>query len=66
MYLGMQILPLNMEYFYGKLIQFLSLNIVLGKLSSANEGSIFHQVNRNTSNTTLVPFDVECPIEEFT
>ena len=35
-------------------------------LSLANERSIFYQVNRNISKTTLIPLDVECPIEEFT
>ena len=57
-----------MGYFDGKLLRTLSLNIVLLglSLSLANEASIFYQVNHNTSNITLIPFDVECPIEEFT
>ena len=54
-----------MNYFYGKLFRTLSLNIVLLGLSLANQGSILYQVNRNTSNITLIPLDVECPIEEF-
>ena len=55
-----------MEYFYGELLQTLSLYILLIGLSLANQGSIFYQVNHNTSNITLIPLDVECPIEEFT
>ena len=68
MYLGMKILRLKMEYFYGKLLRTLGTNIVLVglSLSLAIEGSIFYQVDRNTSNITLIPLDVECPIEEFT
>ena len=66
MYLGMKILRLKMDYFYSKLLRILSLNVVLVGLSLANEGSIFYQVNRNTSNIILIPLDVECPIEEFT
>ena len=49
-----------------KLLRILSLNIVLVGLSLANAGSIFYQVNRNSSKITLIPLDVECPIEEFT
>ena len=55
-----------MDDFDGKLLQTLSLYILLIGLSLANQGSIFYQVNRNTTNITLIPFDVECPIEEFT
>ena len=66
MHLGIQILRLKMGYFYGKFIQILSLNIVLVGLSSANKGSIFRQVSRNTSISTLISLDVECPLEEFT
>ena len=55
-----------MVYFYCKLLRISSLYILLIGLSLANEGSIFHQVNCNTSNITLIPLDVECPIEEFT
>ena len=57
-----------MDYFDGRLLRISSLNIVLLglSLSLANEASIFYQVNHNTSNITLIPFDVECPIEEFT
>ena len=55
-----------MNYFDGKLFRTLSLCILLIGLSLANQGSIFYQVNRNTSNITLIPLDVECPIEEFT
>ena len=55
-----------MDYFDFKLFRTLSLNIVLVGLSLANKGSIFYQVNRNISNITLIPLDVECPIEEFT
>ena len=62
----MKILRLNMDYFDSKLFRTLSLNIVLLGLSLANQGSIFYQVNCNTSNIILIPFDVECPIEEFT
>ena len=64
----MKILRLNMDYFYGKLLRISNLNIVLVglSLSLANEASIFYQVDRNTSNITLIPLDVECPIEEFT
>ena len=66
MYLGMKILRLKMDYFDVKLFRTLSLCILLIGLSLANEGSIFYQVNYNTSNITLIPLDVECPIEEFT
>ena len=68
MYLDMKILLRKMDYFDGKLLQISSLNIVLVglSLSLAIEASIFYQVNRNTSNITLIPLDVECPIEEFT
>ena len=55
-----------MDYFDGKLFRTLSLYTVLLGLSLAIQGSIFYQVNRNTSNITLIPLDVECPIEEFT
>ena len=55
-----------MDYFYGKLFRTLCLNIVLLGLSLANQGSIFYQVDHNTSNITLIPLDIECPIEEFT
>ena len=55
-----------MDYFYVKLLQISSLNILLIGLSLANKGSIFYQVNHNTSNITLIPLDVECPIEKFT
>ena len=61
-----QILRIKMGYFYGKFIQILCLNIVLLGVSSANEGSIFHQVSRNTSHRTLISLDVECPLEECT
>ena len=66
MYVGMIILRLKMDYFDGKLLRILSLNIVLLGLSLANEGSIFYQVDRNTTNITLIPLDVECLIKEFT
>ena len=55
-----------MKYFHGKLVRILSLNIVLVGLGLANEGSILHQVNRNTSKSNLIPLDVQCPIEEYT
>ena len=68
MYLGIKILRLKMEYFYGKLLRISSLNIVLLglSLSLANESSIFYQLDRNSSKITLIPLDDECPIEEFT
>ena len=66
MHLGIQILRIKMGYFYGKFIQMLCLNLMLVGLGMTKKGSIFHQVSRNTSNITLISFDVECPLEEFT
>ena len=62
----MKILRLKMDYFDGKLFRTLCLNIVLVGLSLANQGSIFYQVDHNTSNITLIPLDIECPNKEFT